>query len=239
MGFDKLFWLAFQSSFLLGLVHGVSPCGHSWVVLAPFAVSTQEGKKVAWLTAAFLVGVALACLLLGSALGAVSRLIPASFSWWLEAAVSLVLILLGLALLIKPRLLRHHDEEHGAHEHGPGSCCCAQGKECGLAPVGRRRLTGTALFTIGFVNMIIPCPTVAIMYSYALDSASSLKAGLVFSVYAMGTALAVGGMIFAIHKVTTFLKMLCQDWIEPAVVRAAGMMTLFFGLYAVWHQFFL
>lgn len=249
---DNLFWIAFQSSFILGLVHGVNPCGHSWLVLAPFVVGTKDGRKVSFLTITFLLGTTVACLILGVTLGAISQTIPPGFQFWVDIGTAAILIALGAVLVIKPHLLHHHDHDHDhdhKHEHGQDhnhghdhacshhhhhgeSCCCPTSlTTAGLSK--KQTMTGTALFGIGFVNMIIPCPTVAIMYSYALDSGSYLNATAVFGIYALGTSLAVGAVIYAIHKVTTLLKTLCQDWIEGAIMRTAGVMTIFFGAYAL------
>ena len=80
MEFGAIFQAAIQSSFLLGLLHGINPCGHSWLVLAPFVAGEQKGGLVALLTIMFLAGTGLACLVLGATLGAVSQLFPASFA---------------------------------------------------------------------------------------------------------------------------------------------------------------
>lgn len=90
-----------------------------------------------------------------------------------------------------------------------------------------------ALFGIGFVNMIIPCPTVAIMYKYALASASAWKASVIFGVYAIATAVAVGGVIYAIFRVTKLLEKLSQDWVETALMRSAGVITILFAGYSL------
>lgn len=233
---DNLFWVALQSSLALGLVHGINPCGHSWLVLAPFVVGQKRGRKVAWLTICFLTGTSVACLLLGLSLGAVSSVIPVSLQAWVDIGTSLLLVLLGVILLIRPGLLHHHhDEQHGhdhehdlelvdAHEHPHGHQ---------HAPSAQQKLTGMALFGIGFVNMVIPCPTVAIMYGYALDSASAWNATLVFGVYAAGTALAVGGVILTIFYVARVLKKLSQDWVETLLMRSAGLVTILFAGYSL------
>ena len=98
---------------------------------------------------------------------------------------------------------------------------------------GKQKLTVMALFGIGFVNMIIPCPTVAIMYKYALDSVSTWKATLIFGVYALATAIAVGGVIYAIFRVTKLLEQLSQDWVETVLMRSAGVITIIFAGYSL------
>jgi len=244
MEFDSLFWVAFQSSLILGLVHGVNPCGHSWLVLAPFVVGKKRGGEVAWLTASFLAGTAVACLILGMSIGAVSAFIPDSLQFWVDVGTASILIALGLVLVIKPGLIHHHhDEEHGhdhshdlehVHEHEKHHEYSQGDVHMHAHPKGKKqKLTGMAMFGIGFVNMIIPCPTVAIMYKYALDSASALKATVIFGVYAAGTALAVGGVIYAIFRVTKILEKLSQDWVETGLMRSAGVITIIFGGYSL------
>lgn len=78
MEIETLFFAAIQSSFLLGLLHGVNPCGHSWLVSAPFVTVERNGSRVALLTIAFISGTALACVALGAALGAISQFIAVS-----------------------------------------------------------------------------------------------------------------------------------------------------------------
>ena len=239
MEFDSIFWIALQSSMILGLIHGVNPCGHSWLVLAPFVVGQKKGGKVAFLTTAFILGTALACLVLGATLGAISQAIPHSLEYWVEIGTAGILILLGLILIIKPHLLHHHDdhdhhhnEEPNHHEHDGHHHACPT-HACPTLLTKNHKATGTALFGVGFVNMIIPCPTLAIMYTYALDSGSYIHSSAIFGIYAIGTAIAIAAVIFGIFKVTTLLKKLCQDWVEGAIMRTAGVMTVSFGLYSL------
>lgn len=80
--------------------------------------------------------------------------------------------------------------------------------------------------------MIVPCPTVAIMYTYGLDSGSILKSTLVFLSYAVGTGLTLSAVIFAIYKATNALNALNKPWIEPLVMRTAGVLTIVFAVYS-------
>lgn len=90
MEIDTFFLAALQSSFLLGLIHGVNPCGHSWLVLAPFVTGEKNARRVIILTTSFVAGTAAACLVLGATLGTVSSLLPDSAGYWLDLATSLV-----------------------------------------------------------------------------------------------------------------------------------------------------
>ncbi len=243
MEYDSIFWMAMQSSLVLGLIHGINPCGHSWLVLAPFVAGKKDGKKVSFLTIAFLAGTAAACIALGASLGAISQIIPSNLQWWVEIATGITLAAIGLVLIIKPTILHSHDhghehkEDHDHHrDHGRGEESHHHGESCGCGHhkhSKKEHATAVALFGVGFVNMIIPCPTVAIMYGYALDSGNIIKATLVFAAYALTTAVAVAAVIYAIFKVTSLLHKLNQHWVENTIMRTAGVITLIFSTYSL------
>ncbi len=254
MELETLLFAAIQSSFLLGLLHGVNPCGHSWLVLAPFVTGEKNGGRVALLTIAFISGTALACLALGASLGAISQFVPVAMGTWVEAGTSVLLIILGALLLYNPHLLHHHDDEHSHtrchnHEHGhpehgrytSTGHSHAHQQEGVLkklqALAGNRRMLPLALFGIGFVNMIIPCPTAAVMYGYALNAGSMLTATLVFGTYALSTAIAVGAVIFVIFKATNMAGSLQKEWVEPLIMRLAGGVIIIFSVYGLYQTF--
>ena len=305
MEFDHVFIVALQSSLFLGLIHGINPCGHSWLVLAPFVYGERNGKRVFSLTSAFIIGTSLACLAIGLTLGAVSMSLPPEIKHITDLVTAGVLVLLGIVLIIRPDLLHHHDHDHD-HEHGhehkhdhhahnghdhehDHQCCCqhndahghadhdheehthtdncgcghhdhakaagnnahasghdhdrkhahthdpAHGHDhgCGCQHAPRlRSVTFWGLLVFGFMNMIVPCPTVAIMYSYALDSGDAFKSTAVFASYALGTAIALAGVIYAIYKVANAMRALNRPWLEPLIMRVAGVLTAAFGIYS-------
>jgi nickel/cobalt exporter len=306
MLFDSVFVMALQSALALGFIHGINPCGHSWLVLAPFTYGAKDGKHVFSITSGFLLGTTIACLTIGFSLGSISLAIPASFKSAVDFITVGVLIVLGLILIIKPHLLHSHDHGHdhdhghshdhhehskdccGHHAHGDPACCGTHSHQDELQPltigtaafatepayalgqsvsaatmnqsefvmgqkVGTQKkeqahshhhgcgcstsskitkVTFWGLTVFGFLNMIVPCPTVAIMYTYGLDSGSILKSTLVFLSYAVGTGLTLSAVIFAIYKATNALNALNKPWIEPLVMRTAGVLTIVFAVYS-------
>ncbi|UZP67130.1 sulfite exporter TauE/SafE family protein [Desulfovibrio mangrovi] len=294
MEFDQIFLIALQSSLFLGLIHGVNPCGHSWLVLAPFVYGERNGARVFSLTAAFIIGTSLACLAIGLTLGAISMSLPPDIKHITDLVTAGVLVVLGLILVVKPELLHSHahDHDHGhghcdhGHEHHTEACCadhahsphehdehhhghvheapCNCGHHehehvnehvhehqhdhaharkghhhthghggCGCAHGPKlRSVTFWGLFVFGFMNMIVPCPTVAIMYSYALDSGDAFKSTAVFASYALGTAIALAAVIYAIYKVANAMRALERPWLEPLIMRVAGLLTAAFGVYS-------
>lgn len=231
MDFDSIFLVAIQSSLFLGLIHGINPCGHSWLVLAPFVYGEKDGKRVFSLTAAFASGTAIGCLIIGLTLGSLSMTIPESVAYIVDLVTMGILLLLGSILLIKPKILHNHDHDHNHnhdhhYEHGH-ACSCGSHARGAVGSV-----TAWGLFSLGFVNMIVPCPTVAIMYKYALDSGSVFKGVAVFASYAFGTAVVLTAVIYAIYRAVSFVRTLEQDWVEPLVMRSAGLMTIGFAIYS-------
>jgi len=252
MEFETILFAAIQSSFLLGLLHGINPCGHSWLVLAPFVTGEKNGGRVALLTCAFLSGTALACLALGASIGAISKFVPLYMGTWIEIGTSVILIILGLLLIYNPHLLHNHDhDEHHDHCHGHGDehdhheckkhshSHDSHGKPRFLAKLHQltkdTKVLPFALFGIGFVNMIVPCPTAAIMYGYALNAGSAFTATLVFGTYAISTAIAVGGVIYLIFKATSMANSLQREWVEPLVMRLSGVVIVFFSVYGIYQ----
>jgi len=247
MEFETILFAAIQSSFLLGLLHGVNPCGHSWLVLAPFVSGEKNGARVALLTCSFVSGTALACLALGASIGAISKFVPLYMGTWLEIGTSVILIILGLLLMYNPHLLHSHEHDEHCHgdEHDHHECKThshnhdsddSNGFRSKLHKLTRKsKLLPFALFAIGFVNMIVPCPTAAIMYGYALNAGNALTATLVFGTYAVSTAIAVGGVIFLIFKATTMANSLQKEWIEPLVMRLSGFVIVLFSVYGIYQ----
>lgn len=231
---DNLFLVALQSSLILGFVHGINPCGHSWLVLAPFVSGEKNGKRASMLTLSFILGTALACLAIGLTLGIVSASFSPTVRFWADIVANGVIIILGIILIIKPHLL--HSHEHDDHQ------CSSNHEHChGHSHEHRTenklsrfsQVTIMGLFSIGFVNMVIPCPTAAIMYSYAIESGNAFRSTMVFAMYALSTGIALGAVIYAIYKISSFARKLNQHWLENAIMRGIGVLTIIFGTYSL------
>ncbi len=171
---------------------------------------------------------------------------------WVEIGTSVILIILGLLLIYNPHLLHNHEhDEHHDHCHGYGDehdhseCRKHSHSHDSHDKLGflsklhkltkNRRVLPFALFGIGFVNMIVPCPTAAIMYGYALNAGSAFTATLVFGTYAISTAIAVGGVIYLIFKATSMANSLQKEWVEPIVMRLSGVIIVLFSVYGIYQ----
>lgn len=51
------FWVALQASIVLGLLHGISPCGHSWPILATFCLTATSIQRCVTIWFLFCLGI--------------------------------------------------------------------------------------------------------------------------------------------------------------------------------------
>ena len=73
------------------------------------------------------------------------------------------------------------------------------------------------------------------MYTYAINSGDWLKGTSVFLAYALATSVSVGGVIFCIHRASAMARKLEKPWIESAIMRGAGVLTLAFATWGFIH----
>ena len=105
------FVVALQASIMLGLLHGISPCGHSWPILAPFCITAKGMRKCINVWFFFCLGTTVACLLLGVIFGALGSFIPPSWDIYFGIGTAAILVILGIVVIFKPHWLHFEDEE--------------------------------------------------------------------------------------------------------------------------------
>ena len=104
------FIVALQASTVLGFLHGISPCGHSWPILAPFCVTARGMRKCINVWFFFCLGTTVACMLLGVVLGALGSFIPPSWDIYFGIGTAGILVILGIVVIFKPHWLHFEDE---------------------------------------------------------------------------------------------------------------------------------
>lgn len=242
MEFETLLFAAIQISFLLGLLHGVNPRGYTWLVLIPFVSSEESRGRVALLTSAFLGGALLACIVLGAILGGFSKFVPIGLETMVQVVTSFLLLGFGVLLVYRPELLDIRKIARGEasgqyHTHPVVPVSWKVIKKLHELSTDKKMLP-IALFGIGFVNMLIPSPMAAVMYGFALNAESGLASTLVFCSYALSTAFAVSFIVILTAKVARMTISLQRDWIEPLLMRIAGVLIALFSLYGIVQAFF-
>jgi nickel/cobalt exporter len=228
------FVVALQASIMLGLLHGISPCGHSWPILAPFCITAKGMRKCINVWFFFCLGTTLACLLLGVIFGALGSFIPPSWDIYFGMGTAAILVILGIVVIFKPHWLHFEDEEE---EEALKEVLDSDSTEKAMQFTTNKRKFKHGIywgmFSIGFVNMIIPCPTAGVMYTYALVSKSIPVGTVIFLAYALATSLVLLIITYSLGKATLFFKKLGQEKYEVLITRISGALIAAFGVYMI------
>ena len=226
------FIVALQASIMLGLLHGISPCGHSWPILAPFCITAKGMKKCINVWFFFCLGTTIACAFLGVIFGALGSIIPHTWDIYFGMGTAGILVILGIMVIFKPHWLHFEDEEEEEVLKG-----ALNNTEQALKfTTSKKRFKHGiywGMFTLGFINMIIPCPTAAVMYTYALVAKSIPIGTTIFLAYALATSLVLLIITYFLGKATLFFKKLGQEKYEVLITRISGALIALFGVYMV------
>jgi nickel/cobalt exporter len=226
------FIVAIQASIVLGLLHGISPCGHSWPILAPFCITAKDMRKCINVWFFFCLGTTIACLLLGVVFGALGSIIPPLWDIYFGIGTAGLLVMLGIVVIIKPHWLHFEDEEEEEILKG----ALGNTEQALQFTTNKRKFKHGiywGMFSVGFVNMIIPCPTAAVMYTYALVAKSIPVGTAIFLAYALATSLVLLIITYSLGKATLFFKKLGQEKYEVLITRISGVFIAGFGVYMV------
>ncbi|MBW2553467.1 MAG: sulfite exporter TauE/SafE family protein, partial [Deltaproteobacteria bacterium] len=222
------FIVALQASIVLGLLHGISPCGHSWPMLAPFCITAKSMRKCINVWFFFCLGTTVACLVLGVIFGMLGSFIPPSWDIYFGIGTACILVVLGVVIIFKPHWLHFEDEEE---EEALKKSLDSTEQALQFTTNKRRFKHGIywGMFSIGFINMIIPCPTAAVMYTYALVAKSVPVGTTIFLAYALATSLVLLIITYSLGKATLFFKKLGQEKYEVLITRISGAFIAGFG----------
>ncbi len=237
---EMTFVVALQASIVLGLLHGITPCGHSWPILAPFCITAKGMKKCLMVWFFFCLGTTVACLFLGVVFGALGSIVPHSWDIYFGIGTALILVILGIIVVCKPHWLHFEDEE----EEEVLKQALTDKEQAFLFTTSKRRFKHGiywGMFSLGFVNMIIPCPTASVMYSYALVAKSITVGSIIFLGYAISTSLVLLIITYFLGKATLFFKKFGQEKYEVLITRVSGILIALFGVYMViveWQGFY-
>jgi nickel/cobalt exporter len=180
----------------------------------------------------FCLGITLACLLLGVIFGMLGSFIPPSWDIYFGIGTAIILIILGIVVIFKPHWLHFEDEEEEEVLKG-----ALNNTEQALRfTTSKKRFKHGiywGMFSIGFINMIIPCPTAAMMYTYALVAKSIPVGTTIFLAYALATSLVLLIITYFLGKATLFFKKLGQEKYEVLITRISGALIGGFGVYMV------
>jgi nickel/cobalt exporter len=180
----------------------------------------------------FCLGTTIACAFLGVIFGALGSIIPRSWDIYFGMGTAGILVILGIVVIFKPHWLHFEDEEE--EEVLKGALNSTE-QALKFTTSKKRFKHGIywGMFTLGFINMIIPCPTAAVMYTYALVAKSIPVGTTIFLAYALATSLVLLIITYFLGKATLFFKKLGQEKYEVLITRISGALIAGFGVYMV------
>jgi ABC-type nickel/cobalt efflux system permease component RcnA len=206
-----------------GVLHGLTPHGHSWLVMLPFVLGGLDFRGIMRLSTAYCLGMLLTAVVTGALLGLVTSAIPEAWSHGVEVATSGLLILVGLIFMFRP-LSIHHAIDHICNEH------CHSGEERKLLRSG----TAWAMFTMGAMSMLFPCPENVPIYTLPAASRSPVMGMSLFFVYGLSTGatfLFVAGAMVRARGLVEFFE---RRDARQLMLRLSGLIVLGTGLWLGW-----
>lgn len=224
------------AAFGVGVVHGLTPCAHSWPVLVPIVGRTGSVvRPAAWYGA----GVVSAGVVLGVVAGgagvAVRKATAGSVGIWIENAFGVLMIALGLALALRTRLA------HAGHVHGDCAPHDLSGKDpsCGHAGhrpsrvVARGRHLG--LFVLGVASVTVPCWSNVMAASVSVTDGDLLGGAAAYGVYALAAALTTYAVLRVVRHGGGFLARLGSPKFEARLLVFSGAALVLWGVATLLH----
>lgn len=231
--FDRILVTVLALGFVLGLKHALDP---DHMVAVSTIVSESKSVKRSSLVGTFWgLGHTMSLLLAGIVVIAFRIQIPERVALWMEFAVALMLVLLGLKALLKPlRSWKVHIHRHThdgsshvhVHVHGPGEDSHHHRHLIGF---------GARPFFVGMVHGMAGSAALMILVLATIPSA---VAGLLYiGVFGLGS---VGGMLLMSSLISVPFVLTRKRFrvLSEGLQVAVGLFSLSFGLFLVWQYGF-
>jgi len=212
--FGAIFW---------GILHGLTPHGHSWLVLLPFALGGIKERGMLRMALVYSAGMVVTAAATGALLGLIFSRIPEAWHHTLQFGIAGVIVIVGLVVMFRP-LSIHHAIDHICGES------CQSGEEKALL----RKGTLGAMFMLGVMSMLIPCPTNIWVYALPTLTGSPLVGALIFTTYALFTGIAITLVAVAMVRARGFVQALEQRGYRLLILRFSGIVVLGVGLWLFW-----
>ncbi len=209
---------------MVGILHGLTPHGHSWLVLLPFALGGVRARVMLRFALAFSLGMLLAAAAAGAFIGFLTSKIPDEWHHGLEFVLGGVLAVVGLLFLVRP-LSVHHAIDHLCTEE------CHPGEERVLLKSGTTR----ALFLVGVMSVLLPCPTNVWVYTLPVAAKSISMSMLILTIYAFFSGATITTVAILMVRARKLVESLDQRGHRLLILRFSGIIVLAMGLWLVWH----
>lgn len=218
---------------LLGALHALIPCAHSWPMVVPMLRPRVSPLRTA---IPFGLGKVVASIGLGVVIGGAFGTLPQGWKIRAEEVTGWILLLLGLLVILRPGVA------HLGHLHGDCDRTQVLGDGCHHATHQPDRFARLGpligLFVLGVLNMVLPCTTNAAALVLAASAGSLPGAALVFGLYGLSAAIAMTILLLIVHRSASLLKSLGNKKVEMVLLRASGVLMVIFSLTLLlhWHE---
>lgn len=207
-----------------GILHGLTPHGHSWLVLLPFALGGMNTRGMLRMALAYCGGMVVTAAATGALLGLIVSSIPERWHHGVELGVGILLLIIGLVFIVRP-LSAHHAIDHICHEE------CQSGEERALLRAG----TMGAMFMLGVMSMLIPCPTNLPMYAaLTAGSRTPWDGAAFFTVYALFTSASIIFVALAMVRARSLIALIEQRGYRTVIWRISGFIILAAAGWLIW-----
>jgi nickel/cobalt exporter len=224
------------AAFGVGVVHGLTPCAHSWPVLVPIVGRTGSVLRPAvWYgSGVVLAGVALG-IVAGGAGAAFHRAADRPVGIWIENGFGVLMIAVGLVLALRTRLA------HAGHVHGDcaphdlsgadPSCDHAGHKPSRVVAHGRH----LGLFVLGVASVTVPCWSNFMAASVSVTDGDLVGGAAAYGVYAFAAALTTYVVLRVVRHGDGLLARLGSPQFEARLLLLSGVGLILWGVATLLH----
>ncbi len=236
-GSEATFYVAAGSMALVGLLEGVTPCAHSWPVVAPFAVGAHRVRKAVSAAIAFFLGKIIAAPIVGAFLGGSHHLLPDYLEPMLEWGTAAVVLGISTVLLIRPDSLHLHthcEDEHPEGEEVPHGHRLGhvpdpehpQGGEHYHDSPGLRYGAYALMFAAGVATMFVPGSVWLMAAKMAQNSRSAWQGALLFEIHAVASGAVVLLIAWMLAHFAWAVRGLGNQKVEAMLVRITSVIVI-------------
>jgi nickel/cobalt exporter len=233
---DLSFFVGAAAAVGLGVVHGLTPCAHSWPVLVPIVGRTGSVFRPA---AFYGAGIVVAGTALGVVMGggghALKHFFDSHLGKHVEEAFGVVMILAGAAIAFRTRLA------HAGHVHGECAPPDASGAEgsCGHAEHHPKRFLrygrDLGLFILGLASVTVPCTSNFTAAGISVAGGDVVGGAAAYGLYALAAAVTTYVILRMVRRGTGVLSRLASPKFEARILFWSGLGLVVWGVLTVLH----
>lgn len=204
----------FISVFILGLVHGLTPCEHTWPILFAFTIGVRKTMKGILAAVILALSATIPWIIIGGLCGYFGLIIwKESYEIYVHLVLGMLMIIFGLYILRFFKMPHLH----------LGGCCEKKPKKLSLKQ----------LPIYGLILGFGPCVPTLMMYTYAANLHNTILGGVSGLLFGLGTMVSlviIGGILGKSLQFTE--KKTRKDFSKLCTQISAGILIIF-GIWSI------